>query len=55
LEPTGQNCVLLAALCQRSGDLPGALEAIARARSLEPNNPSYRAIESQMQASREKR
>lgn len=54
LEATGQNCVLLAALCQRNGDLPGALEAIARARSLEPNNPSYRAIESQMQAAREK-
>ncbi len=54
LEPTSQNCVLLAAICQRSGDLPGALEAIARARSLEPNNPNFRAIESQMQAALEK-
>jgi len=42
LESTARNYSILGEVCQRTGDLAGALAAARRASELEPANPQYR-------------
>lgn len=41
LEPNGWNYFILAAICERLGDLPGARAALETAIKLEPHQPRY--------------
>lgn len=52
LDTTPQTYVLLAALCQQEGDRNGALDAISRARSIDPSNPQIQQMYEQIQGSR---
>lgn len=44
LEPSGWNYFILAAICERLGDLPGARTALETAIKLEPHQPRYREM-----------
>ncbi len=48
LAPIAANYFLLATVCDRTGDMPGALTAIRRAMELEPGNPLFRDVFNQV-------
>ena len=49
LEPAAANYVVLAEVCDRSGDVAGATTAMRRAVELEPNNATFRRILDEIQ------
>ncbi len=49
LEPGGWNYFILAAICEKAGDLAGAEAALQKAIELEPNDPRYRQMHASMQ------
>lgn len=49
LEPGGWNYFILAAICEKTGDLAGAELALQRAIELEPNDPRYRQMHASLQ------
>ena len=49
LEPAAGNYVVLAEVCDRSGDVAGATTAMRRAIELEPNNARFRRILDEIQ------
>jgi superkiller protein 3 len=44
LQPSAPNYFLLATICQRCDDVPGALAALQRALELDPDNQQYRTL-----------
>ena len=44
LDPTAWNYFILAAICDKDGDIAGASAAMERAKSLEPGNPLFQKI-----------
>jgi Flp pilus assembly protein TadD len=48
LEPTARNYFVLAAICEKEGDLVGARAALERAAALDPDNPRYKALQESM-------